>query len=742
MGRGGDYDGEIGRGRQQDSSSSRESSPAAGPKRSFSPTSEDGDSMTPAMAVEHDTTPPLPERPLLRQPLGFSIDQPAQSINTYEASVSAPAKLGVFLPGQEVPVPLKPKISRPKKGSSGVKRPRRPEAYAGQTSRFRIQTYDPTPSIEPPIHYGSGPYSSLYRGVVPTTETRPDSTATATTPPQGRSSSSTASSNTMDSFRQPSSLRSPQENPSASKGNASKGRKTQTVVNEHRNPSFSRSKFQQSSTPASNPENEATVSSSLSGPYYRHNYESQHEHATSLSPPPASQRQPFQSETQKKSSPIAKSQNYQPTASASSRGTENGETEGQPRRPLRIVTVLIQDIRSGVTDHQLAEVKIPLKPSDDPQDGFWADSRDINQQLQASASRIDGPARAYTLRGKYRQFLLRVSADNVDEFISANVIIQPDRTLDIVVEMLHPPGAPPVVPKIPKELWPPRDDSEEPGDRMDVDPRRDKHSTSSEGSRKRRSSPSFDDYDEYPSHHSNSYASSSKAPSHDHPWDMSPRGSPSRSNLDNAPPKKRRSYAKEAMLPRSHSPEPSPPSMGYPRLTSESPSEEDSHEKQFLRVVHNCLQQDRVSWLGFFEAEGGDNRVHDIIKQYEFLDKICTTWVDKTVPGYDIPIKEGHIYKAMKIDDEEFLRYFKETITLLALYGKDGRRYEDTDIVAIVNDSRAAPGPSTVNPMKSFLGILREVDAKWFTNDQRQLQRLNTTETPRDETRSTKALFV
>lgn len=54
---------------------------------------------------------------------------------------------------------------------------------------------------------------------------------------------------------------------------------------------------------------------------------------------------------------------------------------GQPRRPLRIVTVLIQDIRSGVTDHQLAEVRVPLKPSDDPQDGFWADARDIVCQL-------------------------------------------------------------------------------------------------------------------------------------------------------------------------------------------------------------------------------------------------------------------------------------------------------------------------------------------------------------------------
>jgi hypothetical protein len=57
-------------------------------------------------------------------------------------------------------------------------------------------------------------------------------------------------------------------------------------------------------------------------------------------------------------------------------------------------------------------------------------------ELQVHSDCDLGPARAYTLRGKYRQFFLRVSADNVDEFISANVIIQPDRTLDVVVEMV------------------------------------------------------------------------------------------------------------------------------------------------------------------------------------------------------------------------------------------------------------------------------------------------------------------
>lgn len=172
---------------------------------------------------------------------------------------------------------------------------------------------------------------------------------------------------------------------------------------------------------------------------------------------------------------------------------------------------------------------------------------------------------------------------------------------------------------------------------MDVDLQRDKHSTSREGSRKRRTPPPLDNYDDYPSHHSNPYASSSKVPRHDYPWDISPRASPTHSTLDNAPPKKRRSYAKEVMRQRSRSPEPSPPSIGHPRPTSESPIEE---EKQFIRAVGNCLQNDQASWLGFFKAKGGDNRVHDIVKQYEFLDQICATWVGKLVPGYDMPIEE------------------------------------------------------------------------------------------------------
>lgn len=41
------------------------------------------------------------------------------------------------------------------------------------------------------------------------------------------------------------------------------------------------------------------------------------------------------------------------------------------------MTLLIEDIRSEPPDQQLAEVKVSLRKADDPEDGWWADAKDI-----------------------------------------------------------------------------------------------------------------------------------------------------------------------------------------------------------------------------------------------------------------------------------------------------------------------------------------------------------------------------
>ena len=59
-------------------------------------------------------------------------------------------------------------------------------------------------------------------------------------------------------------------------------------------------------------------------------------------------------------------------------------------RNLRMVTLLIVDVRSGQEDHQLAEVKVPLRAADPPDPSYWVNAKDVSDSLQASASRIEG----------------------------------------------------------------------------------------------------------------------------------------------------------------------------------------------------------------------------------------------------------------------------------------------------------------------------------------------------------------
>lgn len=45
----------------------------------------------------------------------------------------------------------------------------------------------------------------------------------------------------------------------------------------------------------------------------------------------------------------------------------------------------------------------------------------------------------YTVRGAYRQFILKVTEDDRDEFKPSNVSVAPTMTLDLVVEMVRGP---------------------------------------------------------------------------------------------------------------------------------------------------------------------------------------------------------------------------------------------------------------------------------------------------------------
>ena len=56
----------------------------------------------------------------------------------------------------------------------------------------------------------------------------------------------------------------------------------------------------------------------------------------------------------------------------------------------RVLTLLIEDKRRPGLEPMLAEIRVPLKPADAGDVGFWADAAEVAEELQNGPSRIDG----------------------------------------------------------------------------------------------------------------------------------------------------------------------------------------------------------------------------------------------------------------------------------------------------------------------------------------------------------------
>ncbi|KAF8265797.1 hypothetical protein EI94DRAFT_1734555 [Lactarius quietus] len=116
---------------------------------------------------------------------------------------------------------------------------------------------------------------------------------------------------------------------------------------------------------------------------------------------------------------------------------ENSRRVVTPSTKPRMLTLLIEDRRHGTDD--LAEVRVPLRAADEGY--FWADAKQVCAALQGGPSRIDGPAKVLTMRGKYRHTFLRISAEGEET----------NQTLPIIVEsVLHTPT--PTVSSIPTPI--------------------------------------------------------------------------------------------------------------------------------------------------------------------------------------------------------------------------------------------------------------------------------------------------
>ncbi|KAL5523784.1 hypothetical protein ACEPAG_7957 [Sanghuangporus baumii] len=106
------------------------------------------------------------------------------------------------------------------------------------------------------------------------------------------------------------------------------------------------------------------------------------------------------------------------------------ERETPPENHL--VSVMIADKRFLNTEPILVELILPLSPSG--KSDYWLDTMVFCHSLQSGPSRIDGPAKAFVFRGRFRQYFLRVSEQNIDNYASGNIVVPYNRFLNVTVE--------------------------------------------------------------------------------------------------------------------------------------------------------------------------------------------------------------------------------------------------------------------------------------------------------------------
>ncbi|KAH6913960.1 hypothetical protein BKA70DRAFT_1259989 [Coprinopsis sp. MPI-PUGE-AT-0042] len=466
-------DDEFERGRRrrgrEDSSSSRDSSPDARMRRfpfKLRSGSDDEDiefEAPPTQASTHEIDTPPSQQPLLRQALGFGAT--SVPVPTYEPT-TAKTPGNRFLPGQD------PSASSQRKTSQSKPRKKRKknEVFQAQSNRWRV---DPGATLDFRTEAQSfGDVLLREQRHVPVVPPGPMGSSSAT------SNSTTPRRSTTPGSR------------SKKPGGSGKQRKANQpppvqapapITNYGNSPSFAVMPRELPPALAGQP----PANSSISFPqdwyesrrHYRHDYghgvpprcptaAAQAPSVTTtaastppieipqeetLPPPPGSASGSVGGTAQQDHAPSTPSNPNLETINGNEVAVVNGMKK-VTRHGTRMVTILAEDVRSGEADHQLIEVKVPIRPAEIPEDGFWANTMDIVGQWQKSAARVDGPARVYTLRGKYRQVILRVNAANKDTFSSTNVIVKPDRTLEVVIESLPTPGLLPPPPAIPESL--------------------------------------------------------------------------------------------------------------------------------------------------------------------------------------------------------------------------------------------------------------------------------------------------
>ncbi|KAI9569747.1 hypothetical protein HD554DRAFT_1978936, partial [Boletus coccyginus] len=120
--------------------------------------------------------------------------------------------------------------------------------------------------------------------------------------------------------------------------------------------------------------------------------------------------------------------------------------------------------------------------------------------------------------------------------------------------------------------------------------------------------------------------------------------------------------------------------------------------------------ENHPEWIKYMESKAKPQCVSEVLKQYSFVDDLVTDLIGRKTPAHwdDAPnsyVEKHHVWRVLKLDTV-WGEQCEETLTLLAYYGKNGTRYEDSRVLDMINDT----SPPKPNAMYKFLCFLRSVE--------------------------------
>ncbi|KAL4080354.1 hypothetical protein V8B97DRAFT_2020960 [Scleroderma yunnanense] len=619
---------------------------ASSPKRSFTPTSDDGESLVIPVTNAGDTSTPSPENtPIIRKPLGFSwIPSNSTHIETYEATLPPKSATAVFLPGQAPPPPPKP----PRQQKPKTTRKKKNQEYSSQTGRFRLMA---SPALTPADFLTLTPsVGSSLGGVTPFHSPATITGSSPGTLSSGSSIVAISPPNMTTQLPLNSSMMATANSPMSE----TRGYRNPTLpsqVNAEELPAASRKR-----TKRDNRVIEDTTPD-IQSPRSVHHQRPQAITTEGLVPQVSYNRRGSDNQGE-------------PVENIGSTTPHSNNTNAQ--RPLRMLTLLIEDMRSGVPDSQLAEIKVPLKVAEDPQDGFWADAVDVCNALQASPSRIDGPAKVFTMRAKFRQFFMRVDIHDNHHVTPAHLGVSKQRTLDVFVEAPLPQGQLPRYPGYASDVWQ--------GHRSDSDS---EPSTSCPNIRPQIRVRTRDEQIEALS--KVNFATSKG------------RSSPA---SDVGPHKRKRIKLHGQGSTRAVTPPPIPAQLA---------ETEEERDEAIIKWIKPKVD-DHPDFLKYMQSKAKPQRVSEVLKQYNLVSNMLQQLSGLKTPidcdgAPNCMVKMDHVLRALDLDSDWEQRC-REILLLVTYYGNNGTRYEDSRVIDMINDT-AVPKP---NVMDKFLRLLKTVD--------------------------------